>query len=212
MCITNNVYLIIIPHWIIDKQEFISLEYDKYKLANPDKIGIDTSVRDKEREISQETFRLAMIERNKIKKYPEDNHLPKFIYRVTFDNTITGYRVDFHPNIKSRRFANKHVSMAENLRNAMIHLNINLTMTSKEMDDIIEKCTNYAVILEPILPKYMYKVIEDKEHIGYRVRHHPDIPAKSFQDKHRSLKDSLKMAMDYYYAYLDALAALEKEV
>jgi hypothetical protein len=34
LCVQNNVYLITVPYWIIDKQEFITNEYSKYVLIH----------------------------------------------------------------------------------------------------------------------------------------------------------------------------------
>ena len=123
---------------------------------------------------------LAEVETIESDKNIELNiELPKYI--SYFQNTHReGYRVKLHPTKKDSQFADKSVSLEENLQNAKDYLLI--------PDIIVERQTD--------LPQYIYHH-HDRKSTGYFVRNHPTKKKKAFTSMKISMEEKLQNAKNY---------------
>ena len=70
----------------------------------------------------EQKFSQAVDYMNGVFNHPEERKLPKYIYEYTFKAVHIGYSVSKHKNVPFKLFANKEISLEENLKMAVQHI------------------------------------------------------------------------------------------
>lgn len=138
----------------------------------------------------------------KIRKYPEDANLPKYIRSIRDNGKICGYFVDSFPigiteakYAPSKSFTNRN-NPQDALNNAIQHVktlekqyaNITDQIKDKRQKDLDSRATlSYIDKVKKKLPQYIFPIVENHKIVGYYVEGVPRIdedpcPKKDFRD------------------------------
>ncbi len=136
---SNNFKIELIDECIEEKLDELEEHYilmfntmtpNGYNLTSGGKSGRDSDETKKLKSISMIGKNKGKVYPKRIRKRDEDNNLPKYIRYYTDKNGKEGYRISNHPQLKTKSFLSKNITLEEKLKLAIDYLNSNLAVIS----------------------------------------------------------------------------------